>query len=89
MLGCTRTGPATHDLLIDTRLLPYPAYQRSLQLRFPDRLDELPQAEVPGSRFSSVFLLYQVADLALRARPSICTPALATTSNRSIITRTD
>jgi tetratricopeptide (TPR) repeat protein len=57
---------ATHDLLIDTRLLPYPAYQRSLQLRFPDRLDELPQAEVPGSRFSSVFLLYQVADLALR-----------------------
>jgi tetratricopeptide (TPR) repeat protein len=60
---------ADPHLLIDTRLLAYPAYQRTLRQQFPELLDELPVADTPGARLNRRFLLYQVADLSTR-RPS-------------------
>jgi tetratricopeptide (TPR) repeat protein len=60
---------ANSHLLIDTRLLPYPVYQRSLRHHFPDLLDELPAMENPASQLTPVYLLYQLDQLTKR-RPT-------------------
>jgi tetratricopeptide (TPR) repeat protein len=56
-------------LVLDTRLLPYAAHQRSLRLRVPELVGNSQLPEAFGARVPPLILLYQVADFATR-RPS-------------------
>jgi tetratricopeptide (TPR) repeat protein len=60
---------ANPHLLIDTRLLSYPVYQKSLRRQFPELLDELPAMENPASQLTPMYLLYQIDQLTKR-RPT-------------------
>jgi tetratricopeptide (TPR) repeat protein len=56
---------APDHLLVDTSLLPYPAYQQLLHKRCPSRWPQLPPAPSPHSRIDPAFLMQEIGALTL------------------------
>lgn len=59
-----KNGSGTNHILVNTRYLPYPAYQQPLQKRFPNRWPELPAVPDRSSVFSEPFLMRELVLLA-------------------------
>ena len=60
-----QSGHASENLLVDTRLLPLPVYQRTLHERSPKRWPEIPDAPGRRSVLDSSFLIYQLTEISL------------------------